>query len=138
MTNLVLCGWCGRKLPQSGACPKCHSRRASFQVLGFGLALLGLTLLFSGCCKKQICPAVPPPRIITVQRHCDLPPLQLPAFKRATKGCPAEHVCFDKANAGQLYLRLARLKDFAKAARTRCGSLPASQPTSQPTSRPAP
>lgn len=101
-------------------------------------ALLSAVVGAGGCCKKQTCPVLPPPKVVRVEKTCDLPPLKLPSFKRVTTVCPAEHVCFDRKNAGQLYVRLARLKDFAKMARTRCTKRPpTSRPVSQPTSQPS-
>jgi hypothetical protein len=97
-----------------------------------------LAVLFGGCCwmaKRSCYPACKPPppaKVVTVEKTCELPVLKLPGFKETTAGCPDDHICLDKGEGAKLYLRLARLRDFAILARKRCAPLPASQPTSQP------
>jgi len=103
-----------------------------------------LVALLSGCCwlsKRSCFPKCPPQlaaEVVKIEKPCELPRLKLPAFKETVEGCPEDRVCFDRANSGALYTRLARLKDFAKIARTRCAKpLPTSQPASKPaTSQP--
>ena len=102
--------------------------------------VLALVLGVGGCCwfaKRSCYPAckIPLPKIVVLEKKCELPQLKLPGFKQATS-CPAGHVCFDRQNAAQLYVRLARLKDFAKEARSRCTKkLPTSRPTTLPASK---
>ena len=104
--------------------------------------LVLLMLLISSCCwmsKRSCYPACKPPppvKVATIEKACELPPLDLPGFKQAAV-CPDDHICFDRKNGAQLYVRLARLKDFAILARTRCDPRPTSQPASQPASRPS-
>lgn len=105
-------------------------------------ALVILALVVPGCCwmaKRNCfpkCPLKPAPRIVVIEKACELPPLKLPSFQQMAN-CPAEQACFDRANAARLYIRLARLKDFATEARARCAPLPTSQPSPKPpTSQP--
>lgn len=97
-----------------------------------------VVLAISGCCwlsKRSCFPACEkplPPRIIKLERACELPPLKLPAVNQTDIGCPADRICFDRDNGAALYVRLAKLKDFAQMARQRCAT-PSSQPSSRPT-----
>ena len=86
------------------------------------------------------CPKPRPPKIIKIEKPCKLPPrLRLPAVRRSEAGCPAEHACYDKANAGALAHRLSKMKDWIVETRQRCGVSPQSQPTSKPAvSKPKP
>lgn len=110
------------------------------RVLLFGLiAAANCCWILAGCCwmsKRSCFPSCPPKlpaKIVKIEKTCELPPLELPPFKsNAYDG--GEIVCFDRKNAANLYLRLARLKDFAKTARARCAKLPTSRPASMPAS----
>jgi hypothetical protein len=95
------------------------------------LVILAVSMGLGACCwfSKRTCfPECPPPpaaKVVKVEKTCELPPLELPGFEQAGEGCPKDHVCFDRKNGAQLYVRLARLKDFAKLA----------PPTSRPADR---
>lgn len=88
--------------------------------------------LCSGCCalsRRDCFAPCPPPRTVTIDRPCKLPPkLHLPAFARAFKGCPEAYVCFDRDNAATIASRLASMSDWIVEARKRCGPLTTSQP----------
>lgn len=105
-----------------------------------GLIVFGLG---AGCCwmsKRSCFPPCKKPatKVVTVERTCKLPPLELPGWKPTTDGCADDHICVTRKEAAKLYIRLARLKDFAIMARTRCDPGPESQPSSQPaTSQPS-
>lgn len=90
--------------------------------------------LMSGCCwmaKRTCFPECPPTKVVTVEQLCKLPPtLKLPAVVRSE--CPdKDWVCYDRANAGRLALRLSSMKDWILETQKRCGGPkpPASQPT---------
>jgi len=88
--------------------------------------LLILTLSAPGCCwwaKRSCFPECPPPRIVKVERPCELPPtLKLPAVTRVpcAPTNTAALVCLDKANAAKLALRESALKGWVQEARLRC------------------
>lgn len=94
--------------------------------IGFGLIVLFLAM---GCCHE-----CPPPYPVVVNRPCQLPPeVTLPTAAPLAKCGPGELVCFDLANAKNLALREARMKQWIKEARTLCTPtmlVPTSQPAS--------
>lgn len=106
------------------------------------LFLLGLP----GCCrfaKRDCFPPCDPPKVVTVQSMCELPPLpDLPSVERTEMGCPITWACYDLPNSARLAVRVGKMMDWIREARALCGkgtpvtlaapSVPASLPTSQP------
>ena len=89
-------------------------------------------VLLSGCCwtaKRTCFPPCPPKTVVTVEKHCKLPPpIKLSKIKRTEDGCPKDHACYDMENAGKLAKRLSDMADFIKETRKRCSPAPTSRP----------
>jgi hypothetical protein len=109
-------------------------RTVRYRFVWGALVLWAGLLSLGACCRAVRCPK-PIERVVERERPCALPPaLTLPAVRRLPCGELKDAVaCFDRENAAKLALRDARLKDWIREARRRCG-----MPTSAPTSRPTP
>jgi hypothetical protein len=98
------------------------------------IVLLLLFGLLNGCCwmaKRNCFPQCPAPKVVKVERPCELPPsLTLPAVVRTpcATGAGEPLACYDKLNSGRLAQREADMKDWIKQARLRCAPKPAAVP----------
>jgi hypothetical protein len=101
------------------------------------IIVLFLLASVPGCCRfaKRSCfPACPPPRLVKLEKPCELPPaLSLRAVSRVPCDGAADIAvaCYDAYGAAGIAVREAAMKDWIREARARCGVKgPASQPSS--------
>lgn len=90
-----------------------------------------LVVQLSGCCwmsKRSCfpeCSRPEPPKVVTVERTCNLPPkIKLPRVVQTPCELPSgrELVCYDMKNAALLAKREADMKEWIRDVRARCGS----------------